>query len=136
MTTRKLVLHFHKDIVNKAVVYRLIKDFNLVFNLLQAKITPQVEGLLIIELSGKKENFNKGLEYLKKQGVKVQPLSKDIVKNDDLCVHCGACVAQCPSGALYIEDPRTRKVGFDHEKCIACEACVRVCPYNAMEINY
>jgi formate dehydrogenase iron-sulfur subunit len=44
------------------------------------------------------------------------------------CYHCGdaACVAVCPTGALY---KKYRLTAVDAEKCIACERCVKACPY-------
>lgn len=46
------------------------------------------------------------------------------------CNHCEnpACVANCPTGAMYIdeEDGTTQ---HDDEVCIGCETCVKSCPY-------
>jgi ferredoxin len=112
-----------------------VKDYDLDFNILKAYVTPREEGLVVLELSGQEANFNKGLEYLKKVGVKTQPLSQDVIRNDSRCTHCGACVTVCPSGALVLE-PSTRKVHFYENKCIACELCVKACPTRAMEIRF
>ncbi|HEX7557134.1 MAG TPA: 4Fe-4S binding protein [Leptolinea sp.] len=66
--------------------------------------------------------------------MKVEPLSKSVSQNNDKCVHCGACTAFCPTGALAFEIP-SLKVLFDAEKCNGCELCVSACPVRAMEIN-
>lgn len=42
-----------------------------------------------------------------------------------LCVHCGACVAKCPEGALRMEKG---KVIFDPVKCKGCDTCIMTCP--------
>ncbi len=49
------------------------------------------------------------------------------------CYHCGdaACVAVCPSGALY---KKYRLTAVDVEKCIACERCVSACPYGVPQM--
>ncbi|MCB0114292.1 MAG: 4Fe-4S dicluster domain-containing protein [Caldilineaceae bacterium] len=49
------------------------------------------------------------------------------------CFHCGdaACVAVCPTGALY---KKYRLTAVDEEKCIACERCVKACPFGVPEI--
>lgn len=49
------------------------------------------------------------------------------------CFHCGdaACVAVCPTGALY---KKYRLTAVDEEKCIACERCVSACPYGVPQI--
>jgi len=52
----------------------------------------------------------------------------------DKCVHCGACVAFCPTDALSLEK-ESMKVVFDPEKCNGCEFCVLACPPRAMEVN-
>ena len=121
--------------MDQPIVYRLVKDFNLQFNILKASVTPQEEGLMVLELSGKKENYNSGIRYLKECGVKIQPLSQDVVRNEIKCTDCGVCVPICPTEALEV-DPKTRKVHFHNEKCIACGLCVKVCPTRAMEIHF
>ncbi|KAF0134722.1 MAG: NIL domain-containing protein [Candidatus Saganbacteria bacterium] len=134
MTSRKIVINFPKEKINQPLVYKLIKEFNLVFNILKASITPDQEGHMVLELSG--ENTEKGIKYLKEQGLSIEPLSKDIKVNWEKCVQCGACVSICPTGSLYIKDRKTMKVEFDPEKCIACELCIRPCPPRAIEVHY
>ena len=135
MITKKIVLHFPKRSVDEPIVYRLVKDFDLKFNILKASVTPQEEGLMVMELSGKAENYDKGIEYLKSCGVKIQSLSHDILRNEAKCTNCGVCVPVCPVDALEI-DPKTRKVTFHSKKCIACELCIKICPTRAMELHF
>ncbi|MFH1612309.1 MAG: 4Fe-4S binding protein [bacterium] len=131
----KIVLKFPYRLVNQPIVCKLVKDYNLEFNILKAYITPQEEGLLILELKGENEQYNKGIYYLTQIGVKIQLLSQDIIRNNARCTHCGACISVCPTDALII-DPITRKVNFYDNKCIACELCVSACPTRAMEVHF
>ncbi|MBW2980086.1 4Fe-4S dicluster domain-containing protein [Candidatus Woesearchaeota archaeon] len=135
-TTKRLVLKFPKSSIDQPIVYRLIKDFDLIFNILKAKITPDEEGFLVIELIGEEKNVNKGLDYLKGLNVEIEPFSKEVTRDDKRCTHCTTCVPVCPTKALDIPDRKTMKVEYDNEKCIACEACVEVCPYKAMKVKY
>ncbi|MFA5101201.1 MAG: NIL domain-containing protein [Candidatus Omnitrophota bacterium] len=135
MISKRIVLHFPQRLVDKPIVYRLIKDFNLEFNILKAYVTPQEEGLMVLELRGEDKEYEKGLEYLRASGVKIQPLSEDIVRNSAKCTDCGVCVTVCPAQALVV-DQVSRKVVFDEEKCIACELCIKICPTHAMEVHF
>ncbi len=135
MTSKRIVLHFPQRLVDKPIVYKLIKDFNLEFNILKAYVTPQEEGLMVLELQGSDEDYNKGLEYLKSSGVRIQPLSEDIIRNEAKCTDCGVCVTICPTSALVV-DPITRKIHFYDNKCTACELCIKACPTHAMEVHF
>lgn len=46
------------------------------------------------------------------------------------CNHCEspACVANCPTGAMY-KDDETGLVLHDDDACIGCQSCVEACPY-------
>lgn len=46
------------------------------------------------------------------------------------CNHCEmpACVANCSTGALFIDD-EDGTVQIDETKCDGCQACVSACPY-------
>lgn len=133
--TKRVVLHFPRKLVDQPIMCRLARDYSIDFNILKAAVTPNEEGVLVVELSGEESNFDKGNEYLAQTGVAIQPLSKDVVRDEEKCIHCGSCVVLCTGGALSVERP-TMKVNFDHTKCIACEICVRSCPSRAMEILF
>ncbi|MFN3505254.1 MAG: NIL domain-containing protein [Caldimicrobium sp.] len=134
MVKKGLFLKFNPEIVEKPIVYRLVKDFNLAFNILKATITPGKEGIMIMELMGDKDSIDRGLQFLKEEGVEVQSLGQQVLKNEEVCIHCGACTAVCPTGALSVER-ETFKVIFDPEKCTACGFCVSACVTKAMEVH-
>jgi ferredoxin len=135
MIARRVVLKFPHQLVDQPIICRLVKEYNLEFNILKAYVTPQEEGLLVLELKGDQADYNKGMKYLTRMGVKVQLLSKDIVWNTTRCTHCGACIVICPTQALTLE-PESRRVRFYSEKCIACELCIPTCPPRAMEVHF
>jgi len=133
--SKKIVLRFPKRMVDRPIIYRLVKDYDLEFNILKASITPEQEGLLVLELKGNQQEYDKGIDFLLKAGVKIQSLSQDVMRNEERCTHCGACVTVCPTGAFKL-DQKTRMVIFENEKCIACGLCIPACPPRAMEVHF
>ena len=103
--------------------------------ILKANVTPEEEGLMVLELQGKQQDVREGIAYIEQLGVGVQSLSQDVKRNEQRCTHCGVCVTICPTGALAVE-PETRRINFFPEKCIACELCVKICPPRAMEVHF
>ena len=133
--SKRIVLHFPHRLVDRPIVYRLVKDYNLEFNILKASVTPEEEGLLILELTGEQEEYDKGIRYLATNGVRIQSLSQDVVRNEERCTHCGACVTICPTHAFEVE-PVARQIRFYNEKCVACGLCLKSCPPRAMEVHF
>jgi len=131
----KVVLHFPPVVVEQPVVFTLATEYNLAFNILRAYINPQEEGIIVLQLSGEEEDFDRARQFLANNGIRLQPLLQDIRKNDDRCVECGACVGVCPSQALVLERP-SMKVIFDPERCVVCGECVPACPVRAMELHF
>ena len=134
MYSKKVVIRYPADIVGQPIIYQLVKEYDLVFNILKARVFPRREGMMVLELAGLKENFDGGVRFLKEKGLRVEPLSKSVSRNSEKCVHCGACTAFCPTDALSLERP-SMKVLYDPEKCSGCEFCVTACPTRAMEVN-
>jgi len=135
MYSKMLILRFPKKRVGEPIVVNLVKRFDLTFNILKATIYPRKEGVMVMELSGDRKNFQKGLKYLKGLGIEVETVSQEIKKDEELCIHCGMCTAVCPTGALHIKRPEMEVV-FDYEKCSACELCVITCPVKAMRVKF
>lgn len=135
VVSKRIVLRFPSRLVDRPLVYRLVKDYNLEFNILKAQVTPEEEGLMVIELAGEQKDYDRGIRFLTGSGVRIQSLSQDVIRNEERCTHCGACITICPSGAFEV-DPGTRQVRFDDERCVACALCIKACPPRAMEVHF
>ncbi len=135
MPKHRIVLRFPPLKMDQPIIYRLAKDFSLIFNILQARVIPEKDSILIMEVTGSEEQYEMGMAYLEKMGIEVEPLSRDIGKDEERCTHCGACLAVCPTSALYL-DPEGMEVKFDNRRCIVCEACIAACPARAMELRF
>lgn len=133
MSSKKVVLRFGADLADQPIIYKLVKDFDLVINILKANVNPQKEGTLVMDISG--TNIEQGIEYLRQLGVRVQSLTEEIIQNEDKCVSCGACTDICPSGALYMDRP-DMVVRFNSDRCVVCHLCVKACPMKAMEVRF
>jgi len=132
---KKIVLHFPQQTIDKPIVSGLIREFGLDFNILKASISPGEEGLMIMELTGEQKDYDRGIKYLQGAGLEIQSLSQDVLRNEDRCTHCGACITMCPTRAFSL-DEATRRVLFDNSRCIVCELCVRACPPRAMQVKF
>jgi ferredoxin len=127
-----IILNFPAEVAQKALVCQLTKKYDLLFNILSAKISNKKEGYLVMEISSdSKTAFKKGVNFLKDQGVSVSSPEHQIYKDEEICTHCGACTAVCPTDALYIKRPEMEVI-FDKDKCSVCELCVVTCPSRAM----
>lgn len=135
MAESRVVLHFPKNLLDQPVTSTAIRKFDLDFNILRADITADQEGLMVLGLVGDPEKIEGAVEWMREQGVRVQPLEKDVTRDDDQCTDCGACIVICPTSALAMH-PVTREVEFDADKCVACGVCVPVCPPRAMSIHF
>lgn len=134
MAKKTIVMVFPPNMVREPVTYRLVKDFDLMVNILAARVTPNEEGHLVLELNGTDASLAEAMSYLSKLGLRVEALAQDVRWYEERCTHCTACVSICPSEALSVERA-TMRVSFDPDKCIACSLCLAACPYQAVEIT-
>lgn len=134
-TKRRMVLRFPADTVNEPITYTLIKEYDVLINILNADITHGKEGNLLIEIAGDKDKVDKSMAYLESKQVEISPVIKTILFNESACIHCGACSSVCFSGALEM-DSESRKLQFLPEKCVACELCIKACPLVLFELNF
>ncbi|MFH1623916.1 MAG: NIL domain-containing protein [Pseudomonadota bacterium] len=135
MPKKRIVLTFPRRLVDQPITYHLIKDYDLMVNILRANVTPEEEGRLVLEVSGKKKDMQSGIDYLNEIGVDIQPLTEDVRWYKDRCTECTACISICPSGA-FVVNRDTMSVTFKKDKCIACELCIPICPYHAIEVHF
>ena len=132
---KRILIRFTRNTIDKPIVYKLVKDYDLVFNILRANVSPKADSIMVLEVEGNEENFERGFEYLKSMNLDLEPIEQDINRDNLKCVHCGVCTSVCPPNALYV-NRENMKVEFDYEKCVACELCVKVCPVKAMNVFF
>jgi L-aspartate semialdehyde sulfurtransferase ferredoxin len=132
---KRMILRFKRNTIDKPIVYRLVKDYNLIFNILRANITPKAESMMVMEIEGEPKDFERGIKYLEGLNIDTEPIEQDINRDELKCVHCGVCTSVCTPGALHLERG-TMTVAFDYELCVACELCVKVCPVKAMNVFF
>jgi len=127
--TKKLMLFFPRCECEKPIIYHLVKDHNLIVNVYRAKVTPEEEGYLILDVTGTDEDIEAGMDFVRTFNVTINYTGKGVTWNADECTHCGHCITHCPTGALHIADEATREVAYAESKCIECLGCIRVCPF-------
>ncbi len=132
MKTKKFLLNFNRQLAEKPIVYHLVKDYDLIINIFRAKITAEEEGFMVLEVAGTDEQIQKGLAFIRSDGVTVNEAEKGLRWDSSICTHCGNCLPHCPVDALYIVNPATREIAFDSDKCVECLNCIPNCPYNAV----
>ena len=54
--------------------------------------------------------------------------------DEDLCITCGMCEAECPADPNVFEMEDVAVVA-NPDACIECEACVEACPTDAIELK-
>lgn len=135
MARRRLDLTFPPRQSLKPVIYHLVKDYDLVPNILRAQIHPAQEGRMVLELTGSKESYADGVAFLEAQGLTVAEAASDIVLDDERCVSCGLCTAVCKPDALTLSESDQTLV-FDKDRCVYCEACVIACPRRSIALTF
>ena len=133
MTKRKFLLDFSPTIVNQPIIFRLVKDFDLMLNILRAGIDER-GGYTVMEIDGKPSQIKKGVTFLENCGVEVKELNEYVSKDEEKCTSCGACISICPAEAFEMMK-ETYKVEFHKDRCIACGLCIDVCSPNAMKLK-
>lgn len=131
MTTKRLLFRFPPNVTEQPVVTHLVRDYNLEINIFRAMITPEEEGYLVIDASGSAEDIARGTDYARTLGIEVNDREKGFTWDEDSCTHCGNCLSHCPTGALKIADPATRRITFEEHLCVECLNCIKNCPYGA-----
>ncbi len=131
MTTKKLLLFFPECETERSIVYKLVKEYNLIVNIFRAKVTPEEEGYLVLDVSGKESNIQNAIKYIKTLNVKVNEKDKGMIWDSSKCSGCGNCIPHCPTGALYIANRETMRVDFKSSLCVECLRCIDICPYKA-----
>ena len=79
MAKRVIKLTFPQNLVKEPLTFQMAKKYNILPNIRRAKVTETV-GELVLELEGKEQDLDQGIEFLKKAGVIVDSIVGDILE--------------------------------------------------------
>lgn len=71
-------LTYPPELVQKPVIYQLVKDFDIVPNIRRADVGAD-HGWIVLEMEGAEERLEQGVAWLKQQGINVDPIERDVV---------------------------------------------------------
>lgn len=72
-------LIFPQHLIKEPVIFTMAKKFDIMPNIRRARVTETV-GEMVLELEGADDNLEKGIEYLRQQGIEVELVEGDIVE--------------------------------------------------------
>lgn len=78
MTRMRLRLTFPPHLIQEPIVYRLVKDFDIVINIRRADVKADY-GWMALELDGEEAQLERGVKWLKEKGVQVDPIERDVI---------------------------------------------------------
>ena len=79
MATRRVRFSFPTNLITEPVIYQLGQKFQLVTNIRRADVREDM-GWVVLELDGEDDEIEKGLEWVKQEGVRVDPVGGDVIE--------------------------------------------------------
>lgn len=79
MASLKVHITFPEEKIREAIIYQIGRDYKVVTNIRRADVTEKT-GWVDLELNGDPAEIERAVEGLKKTGVKVDPIEKNIIE--------------------------------------------------------
>jgi len=79
MAKKILNLVFPQNLIKKPVIFTVSKKYGIIPNIRRARVTETI-GEVTLEFTGKKENLEKAIKYLKRKEVEVEEVSGDVME--------------------------------------------------------
>lgn len=78
MPRLRVRLTFPASLVQEPILYRLVKDFDILINIRRADVKAD-HGWVALEMEADQETLERGVAWLKQRGVQVDPIERDVI---------------------------------------------------------
>ncbi len=126
----KFILHATMEITPKPLIAEVVLETGTLLNIDRADVKPS-GGEVVIDVH--QDGYDKVTAAFKKHGATITPLEQPVIKYEDECVNCGACISVCPTGVISFKEDWT--VQMEVDRCVQCGACVTMCPHAALKLD-
>lgn len=120
-------INISADIVGEPIIAESILETGTSLNISQAHFDSS-HGEIIAEVEN--SQFRKIKDALNSRGAKITILDNPIIRDEEECVECGACISVCPVKVFSFDEEWNLQM--DTDKCIQCGTCLKMCPHNAL----
>ena len=79
MATKRIKFTFVQELIKEPIIWKLGREFEIVTNIRRADVTAD-RGWVILELDGELPEIERGLEWIRSKGVRIDPVYEDIVE--------------------------------------------------------
>ncbi len=79
MGKQRVKFTFRGALVKEPIIYSLGRDFKIVTNIRRADVQEDM-GWVVLELDGDETEIKRGLEWVSSTGVRVDPVSGDVIE--------------------------------------------------------
>ena len=125
----KFLLHITSEIIAQPLIAETVLETGALLNVDRADIKPS-GGEIIIDVP--RDRYDEVTAALIRRGAKIIPLDQPVIKDDEECINCGACISVCPTGVISFDEEWC--VVMDASKCVLCGLCITMCPHGALKV--
>ena len=79
MAIHRFYLTYSEDKIKDPIIYTVGHKFRVVTNIRGASISDKI-GIVALELDGDEEEIGKAVRWIAEQGVKVEPIEKNVIE--------------------------------------------------------
>ena len=76
---KRVKLTFPQHLIKEPVIFTMAKKLDVIPNIRRARVTEKI-GEMVLELDGEQKSLERGIKYLTKVGVIVEPIVGDIME--------------------------------------------------------
>lgn len=79
MEMKRIKFTFEEQLIKEPIIWKLAKEFDVITNIRRADVTDE-RGWVILELDGERDEIERALDWVREQGVRVDPVYEDVVE--------------------------------------------------------
>jgi len=80
MAKRQVMFTFPEELIKEPIIYKLSHQFKVVTNIRRADVSEN-KGWVVLELEGEEAEIERGIDWVRGRGVRVDPVIGDIVES-------------------------------------------------------
>lgn len=123
----KLLLSYSKKKVGEPIIARIVRETGVLITVERASIDTAA-GEVLIDVPD--ENAKMICELVRSRGAEVKVLEEGVIRDENECIDCGACISICPKEVFFMDEEY--RVQLRKGRCILCGRCIGACPQRAL----